>query len=238
MNPIVTNLWDIVQPHHYYTPTKTIDILHVGGWGNRLWGWRDNLGLAAICVQYKVKELHFNWYTETTPGLNLWQFSTEVDMPFMFDLNAILIEGDDAPPILRTFLSHSKVNKLTWHLAFAMTLEEANQQAIKICDELVHFGDLVDHPRVRTMQILWPFGWNTVNDDDIEFKKSDEVQTQLERNRAAWKQCQDVTILLLGLVKRKQVMLLSLVGRDVMKLIAPLVWLTRGTKVWTPKDTL
>jgi hypothetical protein len=150
----------------------------------------------------------------------------------MVDLKTIIAEGEDVPLLMRILLSHSRVKTLIWHLAFAMTYAEAEQQAESICSNLYLLDVLVNHPTIREVKLLWPFGWNTVGDDDIEFEVDPKVKLQLETNARAWKQCQDVTITLLGLCRQKEVIQSHSLSRDVIGIVARMVWRTRGTEVW------
>jgi len=59
--------------------------------------------------------------------------------------------------------------------------------------------------------------------------KEAAVLNDLERNRKAFKKCVDAVVVLLGLRKRRQL----LIDRDVLLLVIMDLWETKGTVNWT-----
>jgi hypothetical protein len=121
------------------------------------------------------------------------------------------------------------------------TLAESVERATDYFNWLSEKKKLEEFYSVREIKMIWSEG-GYESDTFTLFAKSEErryVDNILERNRIAWKQCQDATIICLAFKMKKLKISDGLnLDRNIWNIIVQKLWETRGTKLWVPKDVL
>jgi hypothetical protein len=203
-----------------------------------------------ICEQYEVRHLvigdsdrNLNWI------LNMTCFKSKEKDPFLPRLKEITLQGTQYRSILPPILLQARVRRLNWKYLLNSTL--TTQRFIEI-----PFAHNVDNTidsfwSIREMSFspssaygrkdekwLSPFEYQADNWSHTAMMARNRCKALIGRNMNAFWNCQKVTIMLITMRNLGRSKVLSIVDRNVIKMIALMVWQTRGTKIWGKKESI
>ena len=198
-----------------------IETLEVHGW--EVTGWKDRctIGLIHICAARKVKSLMFSFHDEETilPWLD-----DATNLPFLYDLRHISFNG--------LAFYHSNLELLFEHTNVStISLQRWKDDPTSFhvflwC--LRQYKVLDNNYSILRIDYSYPEDTIRSNNDLAERKYVDDI---FARNQACFKKCQTACTILLTKRLRKEIR----IDRDVCKIIASMIWKTRGMKLWQSK---
>lgn len=205
-------------------------------WGNREWNHCHTYSMLQLLSQYQVKKIKFLGGEYKRGFFKTLEQIYYPKIRFLHYLRTIEVESDSYPPAAEvgSIMRRSRVVKVTWKLSYSMTEEHHVKECRRILKALEQFKlfESVSHlrefkfviPKSDTCKVFVPF--------KPEILDYSILEAHLQRNRNAFAKCQNVIITLLGLKKKKEIM----IDRDVLKIVVNMVWVTRGTKSWSPEE--
>jgi hypothetical protein len=199
-----------------------IDFLEVAGWDKHGWTIGHTNGLIHLCAARKVKHLYFvsGGFLIIIDGVVLPDLVIQPDLPFLHDLENISFVASE----------HR-------HRDLGPIFEQSNAKEISL------------HPRIQTMEYIIWFQVSLVDskalDNNYSILKIDYIdeggpvdfvnaipkvkhlEDIFERNQNCRKRCQMAAIIFIGKV---------FLSKDICRIVAKMIWGTRGTKLWKPKE--
>jgi len=209
----------------------------IGGWESVLWQHEHTDAAIRRVARLKARKIIFAHKAMSEDFIITVPFGCN-SLPFLSHLRSIEVGYTGYTPIREVLevMKVSRVSTIIWK--FVCPLNDispvdamANILSIMLYD-LQFRCDVIYSVREMTFWLHNPEHL----DDFFDPISLDAVQNPtvkegcrnwLSRNQKAWKKCQKAIIILLGLKQRK-----TTVGKDVLHILASLVWKTRGTKVW------
>jgi len=188
-----------------------------------------------VCTRYRVKKLFlargdpFN----VPSGLIVKLEKIGLANPncYASDLRSIEVEDTGYAPVdwLTVLCMRTRVVDITWRSFLVMAHDRFDYVLAGLARNA-----LLRISNVRKFEFLEWDEWPSNDFVPAKPKSLDYgiLKAYLKRNKIIFKKCQKVTIILLGLKKRKDVHLFHLVDRDVLRIVIDMVWETRGTQVW------
>jgi hypothetical protein len=207
-------------------------------------GWNETKyrALLHLCLIFGVKKLIFGKSTRDQDG-QMFESYVKPGFVFLPHLREIQLYTQAIPHAFPVVMSHSRIKKITWH-STNMNDTHILRLPVTILTEMWHkIHQIVDtNWSVQEFYFTRPVD-NTVEVTDLRhigfdkgsyvLKARNQCEIWMDRNKKAFRKCQSAIMTMLGLIRQKKVTLFKLVGPDVMKMIALMIWETRGTKVWT-----
>jgi hypothetical protein len=223
---------------------ETYDTLLVLEWGEYPWRKQDFNSLVCICHRLKIKRVVFMKPEEgdiSTFALNqLLPWYNENGYPFLNHLKVIQIQCNTHHPALITLARYSRVKEVFWYLKSYV----GQNQSMWIDHIFYHMDPKLlkcNHSieKIKFLSDAWNPGKHEYRPIQIDLRLSEpglaafkNCSLWMEKNATGWRNCTKAILILLCLKKRVHYMF-SCLNRDALKIIADLVWKTRGTEVWT-----
>lgn len=211
--------------------------------------------LIEICSQLDVKHIIFCQksfdveFMHKFLSYTTYSASTGV-FPFLHNLKSVKLERTGIHPALRCILNNSGVSTVEWffkdssHFTFRSDIYSVfdgfnlNEQRLFETNYYVTkllFSVLVKRRDSQDVIAIMKYDLSARNEvtRDLSHMTRDTIDPWLARNQKGYDKCKYAIVTLLGLKKKmKNGYLLSFVTCDVVRIIAMMIWKTRGTKIW------
>jgi hypothetical protein len=228
------SLWNLLKYLENGDPiSDAIQTLLIHSWRSVRF-YELSSGLANLCDRYKVRKLVYSNVELNSNDVHLYlkRLKSHVvsDVPFLHHLREIEIAydvGNIRPQ--QTIVSNSRVTSIKWTID---SLTDQGDKIIRVMNLFANRG-YCDEFRLREIHFSYNRIYEGLNvsierDNNLLCEEKNDVLLMLERNRNAFKKCQEATTTLLGLKRRRE----HRMYRDVWSLVVAVVWSTRGTKIW------
>lgn len=215
-----------------------VETLDVYFWSSDRWYPHHTYALWNICHILKVKKLNFEADIPFTHAKDAFYEDlgsycygyTGLALPYLREIN--ITHVTKCPLLWEDIFRHGRVMKLSWKVTCRGDDRDYFDKILLNLTIGINFH-LRELYYLRP-DILHPVPFNQSPGGTFNITEhGTKIDEYLKRNRVSWKKCKKAVIILRGLTERKGVRFLSLVGKDVSKMIARMVWDTRGTEVWT-----
>lgn len=225
-----------------------IDILEVSYWQLTKWKYIHSLALSRICHRLKVRQVFFKYQANLSGDwlnniFSILATYTKDDCPLLSNLREIKIaytEGAGTP--CWDLFRNSHVRRLTWDMTAEENWQEDDEREDKIIlSELTriinNFSASIAFGKAACLyfrEIFFVLPWlpepvQYTPDGPLDITLPGRTLLEnLERNKICFKKCLDATIVILGLRRRKEFVR----NRDVLGVIAGMIWGTKFTVVW------
>lgn len=221
--------------------TEPVEDLKIARWRTDLWSVKHSIGLAHLCNGFRIKRLILrqdDWdsHIETGYHKDLLRHAVTADFPFLRYLHTFEVEYSEIQSNLDSrFINQSRVVKVICHMRDELEKDEL----FEACD---FFLRSFDGSNLGLREIRFRYPWDqALSDFKVESggilpltPRLSKVLVILGRNQKAFRKCQNATLVILGLKRRRSLLKHS----DLIPLLASMVWETRGTKDWIHIDPL
>lgn len=215
----------------------------------KIWdGWTLN-ALLQVCFKFRVK--HLTVMNATSVKTKTWidKFRSyafpDDTLPFLPDLVSITLGILSPNPVFFHILRQSRIKRINFHnlstenMSLDYFMNGIFNQMSTIQKELSSYGSVREiffiHRDLRDVlgvkKEIDPFGFLHDNWDKKALASRKDCRHWIERNQRAWKKCQKNIVTLLGLRRLRRTQF-SILAKDVVNIMAGMVWESRGREVW------
>ena len=227
---------------------STVDTLILPNLG-KIWDGRTLNALLQVCFKFRVK--HLTVMNATSVKTKTWidKFRSyafpDDTLPFLSDLVSITLGTLSPNPVFFHILRQSRIKRINFHnlstenMSLDYFMNGIFIQMATIQQELSSYGSIREiffihrNPRdvLGVKKEIDPFGFLHDNWDKKALAGRKDCRQWIERNQRAWKKCQKNIVTLLGLRRFRKTQF-SILAKDVVNIMAGMVWESRGREVW------
>jgi len=182
--------------------------------------WKNSLSaMIFLCNKYRVKKIHFAFRKDFYRIGNLDKIpkSCEGDLPYLKFIEIDYL--DEVQRLARQFIIHSRAMSIKWNIK--SNTRNPCEDIMWGITESIKFDDF------HLIKVSFTLPKIVTESAESSYYRR-KLSHILDRNIQVWHKCQMAIITLLGLVKKKLIIL----NRDIMNIIVAMLWNVRRTKYW------